>query len=181
MTQAGDEGFDPRKVAAVVYDDGVAIDTLMATFARELAAQGRAICGIVQLPPDSPDPDAPMQVRDLASGEIFRICQDLGPGSEACRLDPGALARAAWRVRQAAERPSDLLFVSKFGKQEVAGQGLRAELAFAAAEGRTVITTVKRGYVPHWLDFTGGVGTLLHSQLWVLHDWLQTVRSSTPH
>lgn len=170
---------NPDRLAAIVYDDGVAVDALLATFARELRDAGVVIAGIVQMPPDGPGcgPGAPMRLQDVATGDIIPICQDLGSGAKSCRLDPAGLAEAAHRIRAAAERETDLLFVSKFGKQEVNGQGFRAELAYAATEGRTVVTAVKRGLVHNWLDFTGGVGTLLDHRLWVLRDWWHDVQA----
>lgn len=170
---------NPGRLAAIVYDDGVAVDALLTTFARELRDAGVVIAGIVQMPPDGPGcgPGAPMRLQDVATGDVIPICQDLGSGAKSCRLDPAGLADAAYRIRAAAERETDLLFVSKFGKQEVNGQGFRAELAYAATEGRTVVTAVKRGLVHNWLDFTGGVGTLLDHRLWVLRDWWHDVQA----
>jgi molybdate transport system ATP-binding protein len=112
-----------------------------------------------------------MKLRDLGTGEIIPLCQDLGPGAGSCKLDSSALARAAHRLRADASRPSDILFFSKFGKQEAAGAGMRAELAYAISEGRTVLTAVKRPLLSAWRSFTGGQGTLLESRLWVVRDW----------
>jgi molybdate transport system ATP-binding protein len=112
-----------------------------------------------------------MRVQAVATGEIIPICQELGPGAGSCCLDTSALAGASARLRLDAMQPSDILFFSKFGKQEANGEGFRAELAFAASEGRTVLTAVKRGLVHKWLEFTGGQGTLLDHRLWVVRDW----------
>lgn len=170
--------FHPMKVAAIVYDDGVAIDSLMSAFARELRTAGVDARGLLQLPPDGEGcgPGAPMRLQIVETGNIIPICQDLGPGSKSCRLDLAGIAEAAARLRASASRPSDLLFVSKFGKQEAHGAGFRDELAFAAGAGRTILTAVKRGQVHNWLDFTGGVGTLLEARLSVLRDWWREVR-----
>lgn len=175
--------LNPVQLAAIVYDDGVAVDSLMTVFARELSDDGSQIAGLVQLPPETAGcgPDAPMRLQDIGTGEVIPICQTLGPGASSCKLDSQALAGAAVRLRLAAERPSHLLVVSKFGRQEAAGQGFRAELAFALTEGRTVLTAVKRGLVDNWLSFTGGYGTLLEPRLWVLHDWWRDVHATTIH
>ena len=66
--------------------------------------------------------------------------------------------------------PSEIVFFSKFGKQEVPCGGMRAELAYAISEGRTVLTAVKRSLPPAWGGFTGGQGTLLEPRLWVVRD-----------
>ncbi len=164
---------DPVRLAAIVYDDGVAVDALMSAFARELVEAGVDARGIVQLPPEATGcgPSAPMRLQDVETGEIIPLRRDLGPGAGSCRLDPSALAGAAARLRFAAMQPSDILFFSKFGKQEANGGGFRAELAFAVGEGRTTLTAVKRGLVPNWLDFTGALGTLLDHRLRVVRNW----------
>jgi len=166
-------GFNPNRIAAVIYEDGPAVDKLMTTFARELVGGGVDAAGIVQLPPDEAGcgPGALMKLMAVASGEILPLCQDLGPGAGSCCLDTSALASASQRLRDDVSRPSDILFVSKFGKQEANGKGFRDEIAYAVSEGRLVLTAVKRNMVGRWLEFTGGQGTLLDARLWVLHDW----------
>ncbi len=165
--------LDPRRFAAIVYESGASVDGLMSSFASELLKAGVDARGIVQLPPDAAGcgPGALMKLRDVATGEIIPLCQDLGPGAGSCCLDSSALAGAAARLRAAASTPSDILFFSEFGKQEAGGKGMRAELAFAISERRTVLTAVKRSLLPQWLAFTGGQGTLLEHRLWVVRNW----------
>ncbi len=167
------EVLDPNRFAAIVYDDGAKVDGLMTRFARELVEAGVDARGIVQLPPDAQGcgPRALMKLHDVATGEVLPLCQNLGPGAMSCCLDSSALARAAQRLRSAASGPSDILFFSKFGKVEAAGGGMRAELAFAISEGRTVLTAVKRSLLPACRSFTGGQGALLYDRLWVVRDW----------
>jgi molybdate transport system ATP-binding protein len=172
--------LDPNRFAAIVYDDGAKVDGLMSGFARELIEAGVDARGIVQLPPDADGcgPGALMKLRDVATGEVIPLCQDLGPGAGSCCLDSSALAGTAQRLRVAASRPTDILFFSKFGKQEAAGGGMRAELAYAISEGRTTLTAVKRALLPAWLSFTGGQGTLLEQRLWVIRNWWLEIASS---
>ena len=165
--------LNPNRLAAIVYDEGARVDRLMTDFARGLVAAGVNARGIVQLPPDEAGcgPGALMKLMAVGSGEIIALCQNLGPGATSCHLDTSALARASMILRAEAARPSDILFVSKFGKQEASGRGLRDELAFAVGEGRRVLTAVKRNLVKTWLGFTGGQGALLEARPWVVHDW----------
>jgi Protein of unknown function (DUF2478) len=172
--------LNPNRFAAIVYGDGAKVDGLMSSFARELVDAGVNARGVVQLPPDAEGcgPGALMKLRDVATGELIPLCQNLGRGAESCCLDSSALAGAAVRLRAAANTPCDILFVSKFGKQEVAGGGMRAEIAYAIAEGRTTLTAVKRSLLLAWLSFTGGQGTLLEPRLWVLRNWWQDLPAS---
>jgi len=165
--------LDPNRIAAVVYEDGPSVDRLMTDFARELLRSGVDARGIVQLPPDEEGcgPGALMMLMAVASGEALPLCQNLGPGAGSCCLDTSALTSAGMRLRADAATRSDILFVSKFGKQEAAGRGFRDEIAFAVGEGRVVLTAVKRNLVGRWLEFTGGQGALLDAQPWVVRDW----------
>ena len=58
--------IDPRNIAAVVYDDGVAVDSLLSVFAADLAAAGIRIGGVIHVPRSEPGcgPQALMQMRD---------------------------------------------------------------------------------------------------------------------
>lgn len=165
--------MDPRKLAAVVYDLGVAVDELLLVFARDLATEGVRLGGVIQLPRGSPGcgPNAPRMLRDVATGETFSICRDLGRGAEDCALNPTALRHAAGRIRAAIDSDADLIFVSRFGKEEGRGHGLRRELARATFSGCPVLTAVPRGMVHNWLSLRDGMATMLDAHLWVLKNW----------
>lgn len=170
--------ISPLRLAAIVYDDGVAVDAVMADFARELQAAGTRVVGLVQeRPAPRSTPGATMSLRDVDTGDVMSICQDLGSGAMSCKLDADALADASVRLRHMADRPSDLLFISKFSKEEAAGRGFRAEFAHAVDNGRTVLTAVKRGLVDDWIAFTGGNGALLQCEPAVLRDWWRRVQA----
>jgi molybdate transport system ATP-binding protein len=162
---------DPRKLAAVVYDDGVAVDLLLAVFANELVRRGLRVGGVVQVPPSAGGcgPAAPRCLQDLATRELMPICRV--DATEGCRFDATKLGEAAARIRKASEEDADILFVSRFGKEEARGRGFCAELARAAGRDRPVLTAVRRGLVDNWLLFNGGIGTLLEARLWVLESW----------
>ena len=165
--------IDPRKMAAVVYDDGVAVDELLLAFARNLAERGVRLGGVVQMPRSGPGcgPKAPMELRDMATGETFPICQDSGRGAGDCSLNPGRLREAVSRIQTATMSEADLVFISRFGREEARGRGLHDALAYAALGGRPSLTAVRRSMVDPWLSFTDGIGTLLEARLWVLEDW----------
>jgi hypothetical protein len=165
--------LDPRKIAAVVYDDGVAVDELLLVFARDLVQRGVRVGGVVQLPRAGTGcgPEALMRVQDMATGDVFPICrrETLDPGD--CSFDPTRLWHAARRVRSAIAARVDLVFVSRFGRTEARGGGLRPELIRAVAVGQPVLTAVRRGMIDSWLGVAQGVGTVLDAHLWVLEHW----------
>ncbi len=170
---------DPRGVAAVVHDVGVAVDHLLFAFARDLATVGVRVGGLVQLPRSEPGcgPQTPMQLRDVATGEAFSPCENLGPTATECRLDPVVVQRAAKRIHAATEAGAELIFVPRFGREEARGEGFRNELARAISNNRRVLMAVPRGMTDNWLAFNDGIGTLLDARLWVLKDWWNELRS----
>ena len=167
--------IDPRTIAAIVYDDGVAVDSLLSVFAADLVAAGTRIGGVIHVPRSEPGcgPRALMKLMDLATGERIALCRETGQNH--CALDPAGLEQAAKRVLAAGQDDTELVFLSRFGRQEAAGRGYTDALGQAVRSGRPVLTAVRRGLVDNWLSAAGGVGTLLEARLWVLKDWWQEV------
>ncbi|HEY0466827.1 MAG TPA: DUF2478 domain-containing protein, partial [Polyangiaceae bacterium] len=128
----------------------------------------------IQLPRSEPGcgPRALRQLRDLETGEAIPLCRALaGQGGKSCALDPTSIQRAAQRISAATQRGADLVFLSRFGRQEAAGRGFSEALALAVQRRRPVLTAVRRGLADNWLSAAGGMGTLLDARLWVLKDW----------
>lgn len=159
-------------IAAIVYRPTDHIEPVLLAAARELAQRGVQLGGVLQhdIPTCEADPCG-MELEDLSNGERFPLSQELGSGSEACRLDPNALAHAAVAVRGALDRGAELVFINKFGAQEAAGSGLRAEMALAVTSGIPVITAVGERFLAEWQRFTGGTGTLLEPDAAQILTW----------
>lgn len=134
-----------------------AADRLLRQTARHLAAAGLRLAGAVQINTDhGPDRDCDMDLRILGDdGPALRISQSLGPGSQACRLDAGAMAQAVARTQAALDRGADLLIINKFGKQECHGRGFRDTIAQALGQGIPVLLHVPDEQLPGFHDFAG--------------------------
>ena len=159
-------------LAAVIYQPADDVDQLLAAFAGQLRAQGRRIGGIVQRNlHDDQVPGKLMEVVDLLTNRAIPICQNLGPGSTACRLNQAGLADAAQAVTRAIDDGVELVIINKFGKTEVEGGGLRSEIASAVAAGLPVLTAVPRRFQDAWRAFTGGYGTTLACDGAIINDW----------
>ncbi|MDD2876972.1 MAG: DUF2478 domain-containing protein [Acidiphilium sp.] len=159
-------------LAAVIYHPEDDIDSLLASFAHHLRNDGCRLGGIVQQNwRKDCGPTKLMEVIDLMTDRTIPICQNLGPGSTACKLDEAGLAEAVQAVRQAIADEVDLVIVNKFGKTEAEGRGLRAEIAEAIVAGRPVLTAVSTRVYPAWRAFTGGFGTTLLCDDAVIQDW----------
>ncbi len=165
-----EDAFAP--IAALVYKPTDHIEPILLEAARTLAARGVRLGGVLQhdIASATPDPCG-MELEDLASGERFALSQELGSGSEACRLDPASLAYAAMAVRAALESGVDLVVINKFGAQEAVGSGLRHEMGLAAVSGVPVLTAVGERFLPEWQQFTGNASTLLEPSAQAILDW----------
>ncbi len=166
--------FDPRRLAAIVYDAGVAVDLLLEVFAESLCARGVRVGGVLHVPRSEAGcgPTRPLQLRDLRTGSTLPLCRvRTVDGLTSCALDPAALPLAARSIRASLDEHAEIVIVSRFGKQEAPGRSLRDELQHGALGERVVLTAVRRELVDDWFAFTGGVGTLLEPRLWVLNEW----------
>jgi molybdate transport system ATP-binding protein len=166
----------PLKLAAVIYRPADDVDGLLATFASDLICEGYRIGGIVQKNVKGAcGPRALMEVVDLMNGDAIRICQSLGSGAEACRLNPAGLAEAATAVGRGVAAKVDLVVVNKFSKQEAAGGGVRAEIAAAVTAGVPLLTAVPDKCYDAWTKFTGAFGTTLLCERRIIEDWWREV------
>lgn len=166
-------------IAAIVYRPTDHIEPILLEAARQMQAQGYRLGGVLQhdLACIADDPCA-MELEDLFTAERFALSQDLGSGSEACRLDPAALAHASIAVRQAIEQGAQLLFFNKFGAQEAGGEGLRDEMALAVVAGRPILTAVGERFMEEWQRFTGGEWTRLNPDITEVKTWCEQALSA---
>ncbi len=107
-------------------------DRLLAETAAQLARQRVRVAGIVkELSYESASRNGcDMKVRVLPDGPVIRITQNLGKGSDACRLDPAAIADAVARVECCDLADAQVFILNKFGPEEAAG------VAFAPSSAR---------------------------------------------
>ncbi len=170
--------IDPNRVAAILYGPQDDVDSLLADVAQGLVRSGERIGGVVQRNvKDGGGCQIGMQAIDLMTGAEISICQPLGRGAMACKLDAAGLAEAAVAVTRAIAADVELIVINKFSKQEAAGGGLRDELADAIAAGIPVLTAVPEKCTEAWNDFTGGIGTSLLCERSVIEDWWHDLSS----
>lgn len=166
-------------IAAIVYSPTDRVEALMVQAARRLAAQGVRLGGVLQHDVGLAEGDpCGMEMENLATGERFALSQELGSGSEACRLDTSSLAHAGMAVRAAIDGGAELVFVNKFGAQEAVGAGLRSEMATTVMAGVPLLTAVGGRFLKEWQEFTGGESALLEPKLQNILDWWASVRAS---
>src|SRR5262249_11307457 len=119
------------KIAVVQGAPGAVVQELFRSLAERWQPEARVVGAIAA---DHGLPDGACSggyLRSLANGARYPIFQDLGRGSQTCHLSGDGAVVAATAVRKDIEAGCDLVILSKFGKLEAAGGGLRD--AFAAA------------------------------------------------
>jgi hypothetical protein len=110
-------------------------------------------------------------LRCLSTGERFPIFQDLGAGSKECHLSgDGALAAAA-SVRRAITAGCDLVLLSKFGKLEAGGGGLRDAFGAAIEAGIPVLTSVSPAYMAAWHTFAAPLFAVVSAEADLIDAW----------
>lgn len=154
------------KMAYVTSDERGAVDRLLGDIAERLQADGAALVGIVkdQVYDSRFANGCDAKVRVLPEGPVIRITQDLGAGSDACRLDPGAIAQAVVAVEAAPFQDADLFILNKFGPEEAAGRGFCTAIAAALERGVPVLVGVGGASKPAFDSFAGGLATAVALQ-----------------
>lgn len=167
---------DRPLLAAVLFPRGGAIDTLLATAAARLSADGWRLAGALQA--EERDADGccgPMRLRSLTDGSETVISQNLGKLSAGCRLDPQALLAAAVRLTADLDGAPDLLVLNRFGKAEAEGGGLRPVIEKAVEAGVPTLIAVRDDHAAAWATFHGGLAETMPANDEAILDWCRSV------
>ena len=167
------------RLAAVVFAKNDPGDAAVAAFLERAARSGARIAGLVQEHADAAGcslHDA--QVRDLVTGEILPIMQDLGAEATGCRVDPAAIAVAARMLDRARETAPDLLVANRFGRLESEGGGMLAEIGQAFADGLAVLICVPSRYIAGWNAFADGLDVQLPPSVEAIARWWELVSAT---
>jgi Protein of unknown function (DUF2478) len=92
-------------------------------------------------------------LRNLTTGARFSIFQDLGPGVPMCHLDGIGAVAAAAGVQNDIAAGCDLVLLNKFGKLEIAGDGLANAFRAAITAGLPLLTSVSPAHDEAWRRF----------------------------
>jgi hypothetical protein len=154
----------------MLYREGESVDPLFASLREIIAERGFRVGGLLQ----EPCADA-IFVTELGSGRRIKLTQDLGACAEGCRLDTGALAEAAGLLAQSLASPPDLLLLARFGRVEIEGGGLIAEIGEAASLGVPTLIGVGAMREADWRAFAGDLGETLPCTLDAALEWWAAV------
>jgi len=159
-------------IAALQGASTASIQRLLAEVAASFARDGLRVAGVVEIAdPAASGACGRLALRELSTGALFAISQDLGPGSTACNLDAGGLAAACAAVEQALARGVDLVVISKFGKQEAARGGLADAFRAAVAAQAPILTAVSPAVAEAWAVFAGPLAEYLPANREAVAEW----------
>ncbi|MDF1854658.1 DUF2478 domain-containing protein [Pseudooceanicola sp.] len=148
-------------------------DRILAETAALLARQRVFAAGIVRdLSYESAfDNGCDMKVRVLPDGPVIKITQYLGKGSNACRLDPGAIANAVAQVEIGDLSLAQVFILNKFGPEEAAGRGFRDVIGRALALGLPIVVGLSRSSHTGFEEFTDGLAEPLPADAAAISAW----------
>lgn len=170
-------GEVPR-IVALQGASGEVIQRLLADFAESLMHSGVRIAGVVEVAREgSRGACRSLGLRDLSTGAVIPISQNLGPGSTSCNLDAAGLAEACAAVERAIAGGAELVVLSKFGKQEVARGGLADAFRAAIAADLPVATAVSPAVSKEWSAFAGPLSGFVTANAGALHAWWSALHS----
>jgi hypothetical protein len=168
-------------IAALPGEDSETVQALLENFAREIVLGGARVVGVTQARiPDETTGRKKIVLRDLTTGVLYSISQDLGPGSVACNLDTGELAQACGAIEQGIARGVDLVVISKFSKQEAARGGLSDAFRAAMVAKIPVATAVSPHYLEEWREFAGPLAEFVAPQRDALLAWWERTKGNAP-
>ncbi|MBZ0130303.1 MAG: DUF2478 domain-containing protein [Rhodobacteraceae bacterium] len=151
-------------------------DRLMSETAAFLAARQVRCAGIVKEEGYSSAfaNGCDMKVQVLPDGPVIKITQDLGEGSDACRLNPAAIAEAVANVENGALADARMFLLNKFGPEEVEGRGFRGVIGKALELEIPVLVGVSNASRKEFEAFADGLAEALPADSDAIRDWCLT-------
>ena len=160
------------KLAVIRVEEGQSSLAALAGVVEILRSGGVLVAGYLQLELSD---GAEVVLEDIETTERFGIMQALGTSAGSCRLDTQALAAIAGRGLSRLEQPADLLVLTRFGKAEAEGHGLRAVLEKALDLDIPILTSVASTYFDEWNAYVGQLSVNLSPNVQEVLTWFRSI------
>ena len=118
-------------------------------------------------------------LRNLTTGARYSIFHDLGPGMAMCHLDGVGAVAAAAAVQSDIAAGCDLVLLNKFGKLEIAGDGLVSAFRAAITAGLPLLTSVSPAHDEAWRRFVDREFAVLPADPAAIDLWRHAVQTQT--
>lgn len=162
-------------IAAIIPRPEQDADQLLSVFSEQLQARGFRVRGLIQQRCPSGS-TCKFSLRDLSTGRLYPISQDLGSQSTACVLDTAGIADASIVMRRIPDEGADLVVFNRFSGLESEGEGFAAEMLDLMTLGIPVLTIVQTRHLDAWRDFTGGLAAELPAEPIALEYWFNALQ-----
>ncbi len=167
------------RLAGAFYASGTHQMRLLRCFAKEVAADGWRVGGIVQeVLKDENGKTIGLDGIALDTGEHIAINRPTKEDrlNKTCSLDVSSLADASSAVDRAIRAGVDLIVIEKFGEQEQQGNGLAGDILHAVSEGIPTLVAVPEGVRDEWNEFSGRLGQDLVFGASAFSSWWESVK-----
>jgi nucleoside-triphosphatase THEP1 len=154
-----------RPITAIVYADGAAFEAILDETVRNIAARGLRLAGVIQQSVARPGRQkCDMMLRDLATGRLHPISEHRGEAARGCALDVDLLLRACAAAEAGLTEGAALVVLSKFGKIECEGSGVRGLIEAALERGIPVMIGVPAINLQPFRAYAGDLARLVPVQ-----------------
>jgi hypothetical protein len=160
-----------RRIAAIQGASNREVQDAMWRFARRWSSRGVRIAGLIEQFGSDPRPRHTAELRNITTGAVYPLFQNLGPMAEACHLDGAGIVAACVAIRNEIERGCDLAILSKFGQLEAARSGLTDAFVTATERNIPILTAVSPTYTTSWSRFSAPLGVILPADDAALDLW----------
>lgn len=158
-------------IVTIVGADSAEKRLLLRDFIQRRRRQGLRLAGVIEARDPGAGACGALALIDLATGGRTNISQNLGPGSTACNLDPSGVALACAKAQRAIAAGADLVALSKFGKLEAGGGGLRDAFISALEGGIPIVTTLHPILREDFFRFAGDLAEEIAPEPEALEAW----------
>ena len=139
-------------IAVIAQPEGRDFQPLLAGLVQRWSQAGTRVSGLLAQRLEDDQPCSAGFLHDIVSGKEYSVHLDAPPAGASCHLDAAGMEEACAALL--GEIPSaDIVVLSKFGKLEAAGGGLRPAFDIAAQAGKPLLTTVSPRHVAAWAAF----------------------------
>lgn len=115
------------------------------------------------------------QMRSIADNTAYSMFQKAAPGTPGCDVENTGLNSAADAICRDVATGCDLVILSKFGKLEAAGQGLRAAFASSIEAKIPLLTYLPLGLYRAWERFASSRAVVLPTEGLAIDAWLRSL------
>jgi hypothetical protein len=114
----------------------------------------------------------------IGTPQRFAMFEDRGRGPTACHLSGRAVLTASEAVQQDIARGCDLVILSKFGRLEAAGNGLRGAFTAAIESSIPILSSLSPAVAEEWARFAGPRFVTLRADAAAIDAWIATALGS---